>query len=386
MIAPDADPGFALYVHWPFCASKCPYCDFNSHVAEAIDQGAWRTALCHEVRRSAAETPGACLGSIFFGGGTPSTMPPETVGEVIATARAAWRTTNDLEITLEANPTSSDAARFAAFRDAGANRISIGVQALRDPALRALGRRHSAAEARAAIAAAAHHFERVSADLIYARQDQTKVEWEVELREAIDLGTSHLSLYQLTIEEGTAFAARAARGLLSGLPDEDLAAALYEVTQEICARHGLGGYEISNHARDGDACRHNLVYWRGGEWVGIGPGAHGRLGPATGRVATRAVRNPTAWLQAVQAVGTGEEPREPIPPAEVGREYLLMALRLREGASIARMRSADPGLAPDRVIADLVDRGLLLHERDRICATDAGRLVLNGLVRALDAG
>jgi oxygen-independent coproporphyrinogen-3 oxidase len=386
MTRPAADGGFGLYVHWPFCTSKCPYCDFNSHVAGGIDQMAWADALCREIRRAAEETRGERLASIFFGGGTPSTMPPATVAAVIETATGAWSSTPEIEITLEANPGSSDAAAFEGFAAAGVNRLSVGVQSLRDPALRALGRRHDAAEAVAAVARAQRIFPRVSLDLIYARENQGVGEWVSELTEAIGLGTGHLSLYQLTIEPGTPFAARRARGGLRGLPDEDLGAELFAVTREICSAAGFSAYEVSNHARAGEASRHNLVYWRGGRWAGVGPGAHGRLGGAGARVATEAIRAPGKWLAAVSAVGSGEACRTVVPAGEAAEEYLIMALRLEEGLSLRRLRGLDPTVAAAERIAPLVADGLLLQDGDRLAATLAGRLVLDAVIVALAGG
>lgn len=383
MSGPAEDGGFGLYVHWPFCTSKCPYCDFNSHVAEGIDQAAWANALCREIERSAAETSGERLLSIFFGGGTPSTMPPSTVAAVIEAATRSWSAAPDIEITLEANPGSSDAAAFEGFAAAGVNRLSVGVQALRDAPLRALGRRHDAAEARAAVARARRVFPRVSLDLIYAREHQTVDEWVAELTEAIDLGTGHLSLYQLTIEPGTPFAARRARGGLRGLPDDDLGAALYAATQEVCSAAGFSAYEVSNHARAGQESRHNLVYWRGGRWAGVGPGAHGRLGPVSARVATEAIREPGKWLAAVSSAGSGERSRTPVDRADVAQEYLIMALRLEEGLSLRRLRELDPGIAAPERVLPLVSEGFLTLAGDRVAATAAGRLVLDAVVVAL---
>ncbi|HDR29144.1 radical SAM family heme chaperone HemW, partial [Rhodovulum sp.] len=269
--------GFGLYVHWPFCLSKCPYCDFNSHVAASIDMGEWQRAYLSEIRRIGAETGPRTLTSVFFGGGTPSLMAPDLVAAILDTVRATWPCANDMEVTLEANPGSVEAGRFAGYRDAGVGRVSLGVQALNDADLGRLGRLHSAAEARAAFDIARNTFERVSFDLIYARQDQLLADWQAELGQALALGVDHLSLYQLTIEPGTAFGDRHARGGLRGLPDDDRAADMYLATQEICAAAGLPAYEVSNHARPGAESRHNLIYWRYGDYAGIGPGAHGRL-------------------------------------------------------------------------------------------------------------
>ena len=375
--------GFGLYVHWPFCQSKCPYCDFNSHVAERIDQRRWRDAFVSEVARVAAETPGRVLQTVFFGGGTPSLMEPDTVGDVLAAVRAAWPVANDWEVTLEANPGSVEAGRFAGFRDAGVNRISMGVQALDDGDLRRLGRLHDVAEARAAFAVARELFGRVSFDLIYARQHQTREAWAAELREALAMAVDHLSLYQLTVEEGTPFAARAAAGGLRGLPDEGLAADMYAVTQELCAAAGMPAYEVSNHARPGAESRHNLIYWRSGDWAGIGPGAHGRLTLGGLRWATEAPRTPGAWLQQVETRGSGERERVALAPAEAAEEAVMMGLRLRDGIALKRVREAaiDPF-----VINELQVDGALEPGSGRLVATARGRLVLNAVLRRLLGG
>ena len=328
--------GFGLYVHWPFCAAKCPYCDFNSHVVAHVDQRRWADALSAEIARLAAETPDRHLGSIFFGGGTPSLMLPETVDAVIRAAQAGWGFANDIEISLEANPTSVEKGRFRGFADAGVNRLSMGIQALNDTDLHRLGRMHSVAEARTAFDVARSVFDRVSFDLIYARQGQDRTAWRAELREALSMAVDHLSLYQLTIEPGTAFGARAEAGKLRDLPDDDLSADMYFDTQDLCEAAGMGCYEISNHARPGAQSRHNLVSWRQGDWAAVGPGAHGRLTLPNGRMATEAHRMPGAWIQAVETTGTGEVPRDAIPAHEQATEYLLMSLRLTEGLDEAR--------------------------------------------------
>lgn len=375
--------GFGLYVHWPFCAAKCPYCDFNSHVVARVDQRRWAAALSAEIARLAAETPGRHLGSIFFGGGTPSLMEPETVDAVITAARAGWGFRNDIEISLEANPTSVEKGRFRGFADAGVNRLSMGIQALNDADLRRLGRMHSVAEARAAFDVAREAFGRISFDLIYARQGQTRAAWRSELREALDMAADHLSLYQLTIEPGTAFGARADVGTLRDLPDEDLSADMYADTQEICEAAGLGCYEISNHARSGAESRHNLVYWRQGDWAAVGPGAHGRLILPQGRTATEAHRAPGAWLEAVEAHGTGELPRAFIPRHEQATEYLLMAMRLTEGLDMARYAMM-AGMPLDAgAIESLIGLGMVARRGNRLCATQAGRPVLNAILREL---
>ena len=374
--------GFALYVHWPFCTSKCPYCDFNSHVAASIDQSAWLAAFRGEIRRAAAETPGRVLRSIFFGGGTPSLMDPDMVAGVIEEAASAWRFANDIEITLEANPGSVEQGRFRAYAAAGVNRLSMGVQALNDDDLRRLGRLHSVDDAQAAFDIARAQFGRVSFDLIYGRQHQTRTAWRQELRQALAMAVDHLSLYQLTIEDGTAFGARAAAGRLGGLPSDDLAADMYLDTQEICAAAGLPAYEVSNHAAAEAESRHNLVYWRQGDWVGIGPGAHGRLTLRGVRHATEAIHAPSAWLAAALQ-GSGELPRNVLPLHEQATEYLLMSLRLAEGMDMAR-HAALAGKALDQgALADLAGMGLIVIEQERLKVTSAGRPVLNAILRAL---
>ena len=375
--------GFGLYLHWPFCQSKCPYCDFNSHVAASIDQAAWQTAYLSEIDRIAAETDGRVLNTVFFGGGTPSLMDPDLVAAIIDRIRARWRTVNDLEITLESNPGSVDAARFAAFAQAGVNRVSMGVQALNDTDLTRLGRLHSVADARRAFDIARSTFDRVSFDLIYARQHQTLAEWEAELHQALSMAVDHLSLYQLTIEPGTAFGARHAKGGLKGLPDDDASADMYLLTQDICAAHGMPAYEVSNHARDGAQSRHNLIYWRYGDYAGIGPGAHGRLTLNGVRYATQTPLAPQLWLDHVHQHGNGELPREPIPMHEQAIEYLMMALRLREGADIRRYAALAGQPLPQGQINMLQEQGLVVQDADCLAATDTGRPVLNGILRAL---
>ena len=377
--------GFGVYVHWPFCQAKCPYCDFNSHVATRIDQRRWAEAYRREIARVAAETPGRVVQTVFLGGGTPSLMAPETVAAVIEAVRQGWPAVNDPEVTLEANPTSVEAGRFAAYRAAGVTRVSLGVQALDDDALRRLGRLHGAAEARAAFDVARRAFDRVSFDLIYARQDQTTADWRRELSEALEMAVDHLSLYQLTVEDGTPFAARLAAGGLRGLPDEDLAADLYLLTQDLCGAAGMPAYEVSNHARPGAESRHNLIYWRSGEWAGVGPGAHGRLGGPCGRRAIVAPAAPEVWLERVERTGCGTGPGEVLGPEDRAAEVLMMGLRLSEGVSRARL--AGLGWTPATQTAqELVEDGLLTVTPERLVATPAGRLVLNGVLRRLLAG
>ncbi len=375
--------GFGLYLHWPFCASKCPYCDFNSHVAAEIDQSRWNRAYLSEIERAGRDTGGRVLNSVFFGGGTPSLMEPELVASILEKIRATWPLANDIEITLEANPTSIESGRFRAYSEAGVNRVSMGMQALNDEDLHRLGRMHTAAEGRAAFDIARAHFNRVSFDLIYARQDQTPEAWAAELREAAAMAVDHFSLYQLTIEDGTAFGARHAAGKLRGLPDDDKAADLYEMTQEICEANGLPAYEVSNHAREGAESLHNLIYWRYGDYVGIGPGAHGRLTLNGTRHATDTPRAPGAWLAAVEKTGSGEASREALPREEQVTEFLLFNLRLREGLDIARYRALSGADFDPEALENLENLGLITLEQGRICPTRAGRAVLNGVIREL---
>jgi oxygen-independent coproporphyrinogen-3 oxidase len=380
------DPGFALYVHWPFCLSKCPYCDFNSHVRERVDAARWQRAYLAELQRAAAQTTGRTLTSVFFGGGTPSLMPPETAAAILARARELWRAAPDIEITLEANPGASDAERFRAFRDAGVNRLSIGVQSLDDAALRFLGRRHSAAEALAAVERAAATFARFSFDLIYARPGHTVAAWRAELQRALASAGEHLSVYQLTIEPGTAFHTAHQRGDFA-LPDEDTAADLYETTRELLGAAGLPPYEISNHARPGAESRHNLTYWRYGDYAGIGPGAHGRLTLGGEKFATRQHRLPEAWLERAERHGSGEAERTRLASAVRGREMLLMGLRLAEGVDLVRFAREAGVRAEDFVDPEaasrLADAGLIAWSPGTLRATDAGRQRLNAVLRAL---
>jgi oxygen-independent coproporphyrinogen-3 oxidase len=373
--------GFGIYVHWPFCLHKCPYCDFNSHVRRHVDPAVWAEALTDEIARTAARVPGRDIGSVFFGGGTPSLMPPALVGAILEKIAACWTLAPDAEVTLEANPTSVERGRFRGYRTAGVNRLSLGVQALDDRDLRRLGRMHSVADSMQAIDIARECFDRVSADLIYARQDQGVSAWENELGMMLDLGLDHLSLYQLTIEDGTVFGLRAAAGRLRGLPDTDLAARLFHVTQSLCEAAGLPAYETSNHARPGAEGRHNLVYWRYGDFAGIGPGAHGRLTLGPRRVATRALPDPQDWLSA--AAGGGSEAEEMLSRRDQARELVLMGLRLREGISLARLAKLDAAALSPSGRDQLLDQGLVAIDGDRLTATAAGRPVLNAVIRTL---
>ena len=379
----EPDPGFGLYLHWPFCQSKCPYCDFNSHVVPGIDQGRWLQAYLAEIARAGAETPGRVLRSVFFGGGTPSLMDPASVAAILEAVRRTWPMTNDPEITLEANPGTVEAGRFADFRQAGINRVSIGVQAMDDTSLRQLGRMHSAAEAVRAVEIAQALFPRFSFDLIYARQGQGLAEWRRELTEALAIGSRHLSLYQLTIEEGTVFHERNRRGMLQGLPDEDLAADLYLLTQDMCAAAGMPAYEVSNHAVPGEESRHNLIYWKGGDYLGIGPGAHGRLTLGGDRVATVCHSKPDLWLRAVAQAGSGEMSRQKLDPQDIGTEYCLMGLRLVEGLSLRRLEGLLGRPVDAARLEDLVAAGLVNVDGSRLRTTADGMMVLNSILREL---
>ncbi|MEY5037951.1 MAG: hypothetical protein RL472_1057 [Pseudomonadota bacterium] len=375
--------GFGLYLHWPYCQSKCPYCDFNSHVMGVVDQNLWREAYLAEIARYAEETAGNLLQTIYFGGGTPSLMEPELVSDIIAAIQKAWPTANDLEITLEANPGSVEVGRFEAYRAAGVNRVSLGLQALNDDALKALGRAHTKTEALAALDVAKSTFDRVNFDLIYARQFQTLDEWRIELSEALAMAGDHLSLYQLTVEEGTVFHKRATFGKLPGLPEEDLGAEMYELTQEMTSAAGLPAYEVSNHASKGSESRHNMTYWRGGDYVGIGPGAHGRITSPDGRASTVAHKNPAKWLQSVRKSGHGESEREILGPEEVAIEYLLMAMRTNEGVNLERYHTMQGAMLSGEKIQHLTDLGLVETSDDHMKTTAKGRPLLNGILRDL---
>ena len=379
-------PAFGVYVHWPFCLSKCPYCDFNSHVRQAaIDEDRFARAFAREIETTAARVPRREVSSIFLGGGTPSLMRPATVGAVLDAIARHWRVAHDAEVTLEANPTSVEATRFAGYRSAGVNRVSLGVQALDDASLKQLGRLHTAREALDAVAIARKAFSRYSFDLIYARPAQTPRAWGNELELAIAEAAEHLSLYQLTIEEGTPFFGLHVSGKLK-TPDEQLARALYDVTQEVCGRHGLPAYEISNHARQGAECRHNLVYWRGDEYAGIGPGAHGRLDVDGTRRATATDKRPEAWLMRVEANGHGLITDDVLSNAERADEFLLMGLRLAEGIDPGRYAALAGRPLDPRRIALLREEGAIAIDADgRLRVTQAGFPVLDAVVADLAA-
>ncbi|NWG47513.1 MAG: coproporphyrinogen III oxidase [Alphaproteobacteria bacterium] len=373
--------GFGVYVHWPFCAAKCPYCDFNSHVRRSIDEAAYVAALIRELTTFRDRTGPRTVDSVFFGGGTPSLMSGAAVAGLLEAVDRLWGLPDGVEITLEANPTSVEADRFAAYRAAGVNRLSLGVQALDDASLRALGRLHTAAEARSAIELARARFPRLSFDLIYARPGQSLADWERELGQALALCADHLSLYQLTIEDGTPFADLAARGRLR-LPDEELAADAFALTRERTAAAGLPAYEVSNHAVPGAECRHNLVYWRCGDYVGAGPGAHGRLTQGPARHATVTARAPEDWRARVEHAGHGLIEDAALSPEAIGQEFLLMGLRLSEGICRARARALgiDP---PADELAELLALGLIELTGERLRVTDAGRPVLNAILARL---
>ena len=380
------EPGFGVYIHWPFCRSLCPYCDFNSHVRDSVDQQRWRRALIAELEHYAEATPGRRVTSVFFGGGTPSLMAPETVAALIERIGALWRLAPEAEITLEANPTSVEAGKFAGFRAAGVNRASLGVQSFDDTALAFLGRRHSAAEAVAALDLARRHFPRFSFDLIYARPGQSATAWRQELARALDEASSHLSVYQLTLEPGTMFHAAARRGELV-VPDEQPAAELYEATQEVLEDAGLPAYEISNHARPGAECRHNLTTWRYGDYLGVGPGAHGRLTLGGEKLATRQHRAPEAWLELVETRGHATRARDPIARQDRLAEILMMGLRLAEGVARAAFQR-ELGAAPEALLSQArlraaADAGYLRLDAAGLRATAAGRQRLDALLAHL---
>jgi len=383
---PSPDNPFGVYVHWPFCLSKCPYCDFNSHVRRApVDEPRFVRAFTAEIAATAARAPDRTVSAIFFGGGTPSLMQPATVGAIMESIARHWRIAPDAEVTLEANPTSVEAARFRGYRAAGVNRVSLGVQSLDDHVLAELGRTHSAREALDAVAIARAIFDRYSFDLIYARPRQTPQEWESELRLALGEAGEHLSLYQLTIEADTPFAALHAAGKLK-TPDDDTARALYDITQEICGAHGLPAYEISNHARAGGESRHNLIYWRGHEYAGVGPGAHGRLDIGGDRHAIATEKQPEAWLTRVETQGHGLITDDTLTREEMADEFLLMGLRLAEGIDIARYTAlAGRSLDPAR-IAMLREHGLVeTTSQGRLRVTLPGFPVLDAVVADLAA-
>ena len=384
MIPKSPEPGFGVYVHWPFCLAKCPYCDFNSHVRQGgVDQTGYVGAYLREIAHMADIAPGRQVQSIFFGGGTPSLMEPKTVGAILDAIGGAWTIAPDAEISLEANPTSVDATRFAGYRAAGVNRVSLGVQAMNDADLKRLGRMHSVAEAMAAVEIAAKSFERYSFDLIYARPDQQPKDWQAELDRAIDRAAEHLSLYQLTIEPDTMYERLVAAGKLIPMPDED-ARVLFDITRETCERRGLPAYEISNHARPGAECRHNLVYWRYGEYAGIGPGAHGRLIDADGvRRALSTERSPEKWLAGVRERGHGLVDDQALTADQQGDEMLLMGLRLAEGIDLTRLARLRGRPMAEATLTGLQQNGMIERRDDRVRVTRAGFPLLDAVVAEL---
>ncbi|MPZ40320.1 MAG: coproporphyrinogen III oxidase [Rhizobiales bacterium] len=385
MIAPD-ESAFGVYIHWPFCLSKCPYCDFNSHVRHAkIDEPRYVRAFTAEIAATAARAPGRTVSTIFFGGGTPSLMQPATAGAILDAIGKHWSVAPDVEVTLEANPTSVEATRFQGYRAAGINRVSLGVQALEDDALKSLGRTHTAQEALAAVAIARAAFDRYSFDLIYARPGQTSQAWAAELKRAISEAGEHLSLYQLTIEADTPFHALQSAGKLT-IPNEDAARALYDTTQTVCAAAGLPAYEISNHARPGAECRHNLVYWRAHEYAGIGPGAHGRIDIDGERHAVETERRPEAWLMRVESLGHGMVGDDTLLRSQMADEFLLMGLRLAEGIDPARyQRLAGRALDPRRIRILQQEGAVELTPGGKLRVTQAGFPVLDAVVADLAA-
>jgi len=374
--------GFGLYIHWPFCEAKCPYCDFNSHVAREIDEDRWCNAYLSEIRRVAALTPTRVLRSVFFGGGTPSLMAPETVSRILECIGACWNPANDIEITLEANPGSVEAGRFRAYAGAGVNRVSMGMQALNDIDLKRLGRIHTVDEGLKAFEIAKANFDRVSFDLIYARQDQTLDQWQAELTQALEMAVDHLSLYQLTIEPGTAFGDRFKRGGLKGLPIEDVAADMFELTQELCNGAGMKAYEVSNHARSGSESRHNLIYWQGGDYAGVGPGAHGRITIDGVRFATEAWSQPDKWLREAES-GTADKINDKLSGFEQADEYLMMGLRLQTGVDLERYAKLRGKPLDTGLVGNLRDIGMVRTDKDHLVATQSGRMVLNAVIEQL---
>jgi putative oxygen-independent coproporphyrinogen III oxidase len=380
------EPGFGVYVHWPFCLAKCPYCDFNSHVRHAgVDQARFVAAFRSEIASMGRLAPGRTVSSIFFGGGTPSLMEPATVAAILDAIGGTWTVAPGAEVTLEANPTSVEAERFKGYRSAGVNRVSLGVQAMNDADLKRLGRMHTVDEAMAAVAIAARHFERFSFDLIYSRPDQQPAAWRAELDAALDRAAEHLSLYQLTIEPDTVYERLVAAGKLVPMPDDD-ARILFDITREVCGKRGLPAYEISNHARPGAESRHNLVYWRYGEYAGVGPGAHSRLiDGAGGRRAIAAERHPETWLAAVETRGYGIVEDEVLSAEEQGDEYLLMALRLQEGIDLARFEALRGRPIAPAQVASLAETGMIELVEGRIRVTREGFPLLDAVVADLAA-
>lgn len=376
----------AVYIHWPFCKSKCPYCDFNSHVRESVEQERWKQALLRELEHMAAQVPDRCVASIFFGGGTPSLMPPATAEALITRVHQLWPVAGNIEITLEANPTSVEANTFPDFKQAGINRVSLGVQSLRDDELKFLGREHKASEALKAVERARNTFDRYSFDLIYARPHQTLTTWEKELSEALKHIDGHMSLYQLTIEENTAFHHAYAKGGFT-LPDEDTSAALYQLTEEMLASRGLSAYEVSNYAKPGQESRHNLAYWKGDDYIGVGPGAHGRVTVEGKRIATQTLKSPERWLENTEKNNHALEIWQEVPRAQEAEERVMMGLRLKDGIDYARFKEQTGYALEDNINLSkrdfYIEKGLLENNAQKLKVTLAGRLVLTSLTSEL---
>ena len=375
--------GFGIYIHWPFCAAKCPYCDFNSHVRNNIDQKQWLKSYLNEINRVSKNTSSRFLDSVFFGGGTPSLIEPWVINDILNEIQKHWTTKDNFEVTLEANPGSVDAKNFKAYRSAGVNRISIGIQSLNEKDLKALGRTHTVKESLSAFEIAQQNFTAVSFDLIYARQNQNLEQWEMELNQALDLGASHMSLYQLTIEQGTAFGDRYNRGLLKGLPSEDISAELYDITSKLCEDRGFSAYEVSNYAQEGSESVHNLVYWRYGDYIGIGPGAHGRLTIDGKRYATETFLSPEEWLTKVDNQGSGESSLSKLSQEQQAAEMVMMGLRLNEGVNFKRFENLSGSSFSKEKLSFLKSIQLIEQKKGNIIATFSGRKVLNSVLAEL---
>ncbi len=370
--------GFGIYLHWPFCAAKCPYCDFNSHVTSSIDHDAWCEAYLNEIAKAASLTSDRILQSVYFGGGTPSLIAPKTIYEVLEAIFQAWTPANDIEVTLEANPTSVEAARFSEYARAGVNRISLGLQSLDDASLKRLGRLHTVSDGMRALEVAKTYFNRVSADLMYGLQDQTLSNWEEEINQALNWEIDHLSLYQLTIEPGTAFSDRFAANKLPGLPDDDMGADFFELTQALCQKSGFRSYEISNFARNGQESKHNQIYWRSGDYLGIGPGAHGRVTVNGKRIATQQVSSPFKWLRDLRALTD-----KSLSAEDHAHEFTLMGLRTLEGIDLGRLKSLTGFAFEADQINQLLDSGMISIKDQQLCLTTKGRPLTNAILLKL---
>ena len=375
--------GFGIYIHWPFCAAKCPYCDFNSHVRNNIDQKQWLRSYLSEINRVSKITSSRVLDSVFFGGGTPSLIEPWVINDILNEIQKHWTTKVNFEVTLEANPGSVDAKNFKAYKSAGVNRISMGIQSLNEKDLKALGRTHTVKEALSAFEIAQQNFTAVSFDLIYARQNQKLKQWEMELNQALDLGASHMSLYQLTIEQGTAFGDRYNRGTLKGLPSDDISAELYDITSNLCENRGFSAYEVSNYAKAGSESVHNLVYWRYGDYIGIGPGAHGRLTIEGERYATETFLSPEKWLTKVDKQGSGESCLSVLSQEQQAAEMVMMGLRLNEGINLKRFEHLSGSSFSEEKLSFLKSIQLIEQKEGNIISTFSGRKVLNSVLAEL---